>query len=572
MRTVSKFAFRSIDRFSEFERRFRKDESGSLIIFTLFLLIMVLLIGGMAVDTMRHETRRVEMQNTLDNAILAASSLNQGLDAETLVKDHVAKAGLDPNSVTVTSTDTFANNTDLTSRRVVATSDVDTGTMFMNMMGIDTLKSYAGGTAEEAIQNIEISLIVDISGSMGTNSRMVNLKVAAKDFVDYVLTTGPNASRTSISIIPYNATVVVGDDLLSRLNADGNLVNVVNPPAYPGALQAFSTEHNNSTCVRFEDNDFLATSISAATELKRVAHFDRGSNSYSSPAMWQRWCNEDRTAIMAHETDAETLKNHIEGLSTGGWTGIDNGMKWGVALLDPAINPAIDSMVDAGLLTETVRGRPGIYDRTQTNKIVVLMTDGANTIQRDLKSDYKNGPSRAWYAVSRTTGFDSALGRDLTNFDGYFVEMPNADPSERWYVPGSPWTTSDDYYVAEGDIPADAEQLDYLELNRRFSVNDLASFLFENSDTPAFDAHKDSVEQTEGYGSIDDRLEDICDAAKTNDRIEVFAIGFEAPQAGLDAMSNCASSIGNYYDVQGTEISQAFDSIAGQITLLRLTN
>ncbi len=35
-------------------------------------------------------------------------------------------------------------------------------------------------------------------------------------------------------------------------------------------------------------------------------------------------------------------------------------------------------------------------------------------------------------------------------------------------------------------------------------------------------------------------------------------------------MQNCASTDGHFFDVEGTEISEAFQSIANQITLLRL--
>ncbi len=553
------------------QNQFHKDESGSLTIFSIFIFMLILFMAGMAVDTMRHETKRVAMQNTLDSAILAASSLSQDMDAETLVKEHVAKAGLNPDDVTVTSEDNYASNGEnLVSRRVVANSTIDTQTMFMSMMGIDQLDGYIAGTAEEGVQNIEISLIVDISGSMGGNSRLVNLKVAAQEFIDHVLATGPNAQRTSISIIPYNATVVAGDELLSRLNADGAMVPVVNPPAYPGALTEYPTQHNYSTCVRFEDGDFDVRAIGPTTPLDRVSHFDQGGNSYNSPPMSKRWCNENRAEIMVHETDADTLKQHIIDLTSGGWTGIDNGMKWGVALLDPAIEPVIDDMVDDGVLGEEVRGRPGNYDADKTMKIVVLMTDGANTIQRDLKQQYKRGPSRVWFADSRTSGWDASLGRNLNWYDGYYVEMPSNGSGSRWWVPEVPGNRSDGYHVAVGQLPADAVQQTYQELHERFSEEDIARFFFRDADNTAYDDHLDGVEQTEGYASIDSRLEDICDAAKAGGRIEVFAIGFEAPQEGLDAMRNCASTISHYYDVQGTEISQAFDSIAGQISMLRL--
>ena len=135
-------------------------------------------------------------------------------------------------------------------------------------MGIDELNGGSGGRAYEAVQNIEISLIVDISGSMGRNSRLDNLKVAAKEFVDVVLTDNPSADHTSISIIPYNATVVVGSQILSRLNAGGG-ISVVDPvPSYPGAIETYRTEHTHSTCVRFEDDDFYTRAISPTTPLR----------------------------------------------------------------------------------------------------------------------------------------------------------------------------------------------------------------------------------------------------------------------------------------------------------------
>ncbi len=575
MRTVYR-AFRdarslSPSRLRETGMKFRREESGSILIFSIFLMILLLFICGMAVDVMRYETRRVAMQNTLDNAVLAASSLTQDLDAETLVRDYVRRAGFDPATVSIVPAETRVNGEALTGRTVRAVSNVSVDTFFMNMMGFDTLDGQSVGTAYEAVQNLEISLIVDISGSMGSNSRLTNLKVAAKEFFDTVLTQNPRSGTTSISIIPYNATVVAGSELLSRLNAAGSTVAIENPPAYPGAMSEYGTEHNDSTCVRFEDDDFDTRSISPTTPLRRVSHFKDNRNSMNAPSMGQRWCNEGRASILVHSTDITELKNHIDSLQAAGYTGIDNGMKWGVALLDPAIGPVITDMVDDGLLSESVRGRPGVLGDYQTMKIIVLMTDGDNTIQRDLKDEYKNGPSRIWYSEVSTKGRISASGRTRTKFDGYFVEMPKNDGSRRWYVPGDPNDSRDDFYAPVGDLPADAVQLDYHELHRRFAADDIATFFFKRSDSAAETAHGNAVYIPESYGTIDDRLADICKAAKANDEILVFAIGFEAPSNGQAAMENCATSIGYYYDVNGTEISAAFSSIAGKITMLRLT-
>jgi hypothetical protein len=62
----------------------------------------------------------------------------------------------------------------------------------------------------------------------------------------------------------------------------------------------------------------------------------------------------------------------------------------------------------------------------------------------------------------------------------------------------------------------------------------------------------------------------MCNAAK-NSGIIVFTIGFEAPTSGNTILQQCASSVSHFFDVQGLEISDAFDAIASSIRQLRLT-
>ena len=74
---------------------FRKNEDGSLIIFTLYLFIMMLIIGGLAVDFMRYEVTRSRIANTLDRAILAAADLDQSMDPNLVVQNYFSINGMD---------------------------------------------------------------------------------------------------------------------------------------------------------------------------------------------------------------------------------------------------------------------------------------------------------------------------------------------------------------------------------------------------------------------------------------------------------------------------------------------
>lgn len=549
---------------------FRKSEQGSILIFSLFILVLIVGISGIAVDTLRYEARRVAMQNTIDSAVLAASSMTQDIDSETLIRDYVKKAGFDPDSVKIIPEDTKVNNGSLIGRTVTAYADVEVNTIFMDMLGINQLKGLTGSKAAEGVQNIEISLILDISGSMSKNNRLTNVKVAAKQFVDDMLDPMRDAGTTTISLIPYNATVVVGEDLIKHLNASGETIDLSSDPKpYPGMLDSYRTVQTSSTCVRFEDADFTTPGISDIQFLDRVGHFMRGGNGLKAPGMNQRWCNENRSSIVVHSNDAAALKLAIDGMTADGWTGIDNGMKWGTALLDPTISPVVAKMVDEGDAPGIALGRPGQYNPAETQKIIVLMTDGANTYQRDLRDPYKDGPSRVWYVPD--------AGDTANKWNGeYFVLMPDAsDPNKRFARIGTTSNTAiapSDRWLAAADLPADAGQLDYHALHERFAVQDIATFFFKDIDTDAYNAHWVGEYKTIEDTDIDTRLQQICDAAKAGGNITVYTIGFEAPAAGQTQMDLCSSGTGYYHPTSGTGISAVFASIAADIKKLRLTN
>ena len=55
--------------------RFWSDETGTLVIFGMMLAVLMIMMGGIAVDVMRYESRRTSLQNALDRSTLAAAAL-----------------------------------------------------------------------------------------------------------------------------------------------------------------------------------------------------------------------------------------------------------------------------------------------------------------------------------------------------------------------------------------------------------------------------------------------------------------------------------------------------------------
>lgn len=167
------------DRVAARRRGFARDEDGSFIIFGLAIFMMMCLAGGLAVDTMRYETHRVHVQNTLDRAVLAAASLDQPLGSEEVVLDYFAKAGLghvvtaDDLNITESYVEKQVDGETVrvyTERRVEAALDLKINTTFLRLMEMYDMRLPATGAAEEAVSLTEVSMVLDVSGSMGDPS------------------------------------------------------------------------------------------------------------------------------------------------------------------------------------------------------------------------------------------------------------------------------------------------------------------------------------------------------------------------------------------------------------------
>ena len=131
---------------------FLRCKRGSVPVLTALLALPLVICAGGAIDFMRHETVRVELQDALDHGVLAAASLTR-----------------------------FE-------------------TSFLHLAGISSMTVPAESMAEERRPNIEISILLDISGSMEDNGGIKQLKPAAKTFIDTIL----RPDVRSVTSVNYN--------------------------------------------------------------------------------------------------------------------------------------------------------------------------------------------------------------------------------------------------------------------------------------------------------------------------------------------------------------------------------
>jgi len=353
------------DRLVSAERRFADDEDGSVTIFACFMIAIMVLVGGIGVDMMRHEMERTQLQATADRAVLAAADLDQSLDPEAVVRDYFEKSGMGDyvSSVNV--------DEGLNYRTVSVDATNTVSTQFMDLLGVPTLDVPAFAEAEEKVNKVEISLVLDISGSMGRNSRIQNLRPAAKEFVNTVLQEG-SEDLISVSIVPYSAHVNAGPEIMNRMN--------------------MNIDHNYSHCVEFDDNQFSTTGLDWNNTYDQMQHFARWNPGYNDldETVCPRFSYERITALSQDKT---ALNAQIDNLQPRANTSIFLGMKWASILLDPSFNQIAADMADDNLIDDVFSNRPAAYSDPETFKTVILMTDGQNVATDRIKNRYYNSNS-----------------------------------------------------------------------------------------------------------------------------------------------------------------------------------
>lgn len=442
-------------------RGFAAGEDGAMYVLAMFLLVAMLIFSGLAIDFMRYELYRTRLQATLDRAILAAAHPDQPGDRKAVVLDYFKRAGLehtiDEDSIIVEK-DSYTNAVD-------ATASLKLHTPFLSWSGVSSLVAPASGRAEKGVALTEISMVLDVSGSMawgkvdysdpapGEKSRLASLKDAAVKFSNLLLCNPNDATKTtgctvaspdsasgvkapiSISVIPYGAYVNAGDQLLQAFDpigahdrnscatfSEGAYEVVGVAPTPPAAELALMTEKEKR-------DQLMHQSTAAMTRKLTYRYHELSSRAYKEDHYRTdltpcHRASETWREITPFQHDAAKVKSYVNALKASGNTSIEMGLKWGTTLLHPDAQPVIEKLtiptpvldgdgnpvVDDGGQPVTTpapihkiyKGRPYDPNKTSSRKILVLMTDGVNTSAVEMRDGTRTGPSPIWLAKSET--------------------------------------------------------------------------------------------------------------------------------------------------------------------------
>lgn len=536
-------------------RSFIRDESGVMAVQVLFFFFMMLLVGGVAVDLMRFEARRVAVQQTMDRATLAAANLENILIPQDVVTSYFTAAdlGQDLKSIHVTETPN--------GRTVRATATVRSDNYFMSMMDVPYLEADSRSQAEQRINDVEVLLVLDVSGSM-SGTKLTALKSAANNFLTTVMENDPEG-RISIGIIPYNAQVNLGQPLRSKYT----LANVHGV--------------NNADCLELPAGVFSSLNLSRSTAYPMMAiadvtsgttksstHISPTSTSDATPVNGasRRWCNPGTNNRVTLPTkNLGSLTTAINALQADGNTSILLGMRWATALMAPEARSMYGQLISEGAMSSEMSGRPFDYDNAHAMKVIVLMTDGQHVAHDRVVDAFKTGTSPIYR--SRGDGnFSIFHDRSGTTAD-YWVPH-RASGAGEWRT--APWNSGAGVDPLQWQDVWSRLRVSYVAWNlyaRALSTTSSGRNTIYNNQLNTF------LDPYMSVSTMDSMLAQNCNAAREAG-ILIYGIAFQAPAAGQAAIRSCASQPhGTYYyapDNSG-DIGSTFDQIAATLSRLRLT-
>jgi len=558
-------------------KAYRRNDDGSMAILSLYFFILFLIMGGLGLAVMRHEMNRAKLSVTTDAAVLAAAGMPSGstvAEIKAVVEDYFAKNDLSQNLNAIDTDGIGVDDivTSLNSTKVTASASMTMNTYLLKLVGVDTLKANTGGTAEIATPKLEVSLVLDVSGSMGGN-KIAALKVAAKQFVTTILNSG-DPGDISISLIPFSMGVTPPDTVFNALNID----------------MIIDQANNYSNCIVFKGSDFSNAAIDPATPYRQQIYAQINSSNnvpYStstktSSVFWRSCYMNPYFEILPYSMSETALHAKIDSLQARGMTSGHLGVKWGTALLDPAFQPVAAALKGTGEMNNTLANVPSSWGQSQTLKIIVMMGDGANTTtyyfndpnslidetipESHTLSDFR-GPGSDMHMVTRTGNLPPL----------YYLKDPNqSDPDKNNYYDfaNNSWLTVSQFQNLSSTLnnfdtsnPNNGAAMTWEQTWGVITVENYGNIL------NIWDPYNDYVGQERITGSMKNtRMQSSCSAAK-NKGIVIYTIGFQVPKNGTaeTQLINCAQSVANYFPADTTSISTVFSTIASNVQNLRLT-
>jgi len=395
-------------------RALARDNRGTVAILFGLAVIPILLGVGVAVDYGRGLIVRDRMAAAADSAALAAASWPGLSEAELKTKvQEYFDANFPPTALGAVGT----LNVSLIGDDIVVQVSASVPTTIMQLANIDKLDVGVTNRITKKERAIELALVLDTTGSMGSGGKMSAMQYAANKMLDTLFEGKSVSDSLKVAVVPFSAAVNIGADKIDSGWLDktaGSTVSYEDFKSGVKVLDLYASLNNRSWagCVRERGGAYELTDDAPTSANTRWAPYFAPDEPDS--ASGTNYCNDylDDGSYSSATCYSGSTDNHKRQCYTGKYANknVPNTSKCGAPIgpdfncpptpitaltntkstvVDAvnALTPKGSTVIPAGLLwgwraispTEPfTEGKP--YDDEKWVKAIVLLTDGQNSV------------------------------------------------------------------------------------------------------------------------------------------------------------------------------------------------
>lgn len=520
-----------------------QDRRGGIATFLAATIIPLVAFTGLAVDTARGYLMKSRLSYALDSAALAGG---RHMDNPTLRDQMIDKffhANFPDNYMGATITGpTVAINPGNNTISLDASANMSTS--LMRVLGLNNME--VGGNTEVKLSsvNLEVSLVLDITGSMD-GQPIVDLREAAKDLVDIIVKDSQSPHYSKVALVPYSAGVNVGSyaaqvrgaippaKSMSNATKTSPVVVTATSHGFADGDKVYINGVNGMWQLNnrfFRVDDPTANTFELRNESDSSNISGTGYNNYSSDG--NVWCTVTGCQYFRFTNANSDLQTFEPSTCATERTGAN------------AYNDVAPSTSLVGI------HYPAPNNPCPASEIVPLTSD--KTLLKNAIDDFD--------ALGSTAG-------QIGIAWGWYMISPNF--GYLWPADSQPAAYGADELLKVAIIMTDGE------FNTGYADGVVAQDSGSGSGSNSYKINKNAtnVSQHPGHGSSYSQALQLCAAMKTAG-ILIYTVGFNI--GGLteaqDIIEQCATDPSYVYMADGgTELAAAFQAIAVNVSQLRLS-
>jgi Flp pilus assembly protein TadG len=610
-------------------RRMTDDARGNVaMLFGLIMPVLILMtVGG--VDIHRASTVRVNLQDALDAAALAAArSPHTEAEAIRLVGMAALRANMQahPHVILREAETSFILNSD---NVVVASSRVDVKTLVANIFlppygkfMDDYLPVGAHSEVDRSSRNIEVSLVLDVTGSMA-GQRLIDLKAAAKELVDLIVQPVQTPWYSRVALVPYSNSVNPGSHVAAArgpistsVNITGAVINLADTPktitaatkARPVVITSAGHGFANGDVVwiagatgmtQLNNKPYVVRNRTADTfELYTLSGARVDGRNYStytgSGGRVQRCQNNDCSITITAANHGLSNNEYVYITDVGGMTQINNEAH---LVGNASTNSFTIDLTDASLTPYTSGGRAWSARGGGTTYFAFDNMNGDLRAHRVSGCVTERVGAQA-YTEAAPSGSSSWVGRHYPNISGTCISntiLPLSSSTATiksriddfvasgstagqigiawgWYMVSPNWNTLWPSSGAAAYNAAETLKAVVIMTDGAFNTPYCSGVISRQAGSGSGDnAAKIDCDATNGDAFS--QSEALCDAMKARGVI-VYTVGFGITVGTAEAamLADCASTPANIFlPADGGDLSEAFAAIGRDIRQLRIS-